>query len=65
MIHCPSCAYIRGKTASGSSTRDYPGSQGLMVDVFTDKTIVRGIDFTQGDGGEFIPKVLYIINIKS
>lgn len=64
MIHCPSCAFIRDKNASGSTVRDYPGSQGLMVDVFTDRVIVKGIDFTQGAGGAFIPKATYVINAK-
>ena len=62
MIHCPSCAFIRDKNASGTSVRDYPGSQGLLVDVFADKVIVKGIDFTQGNGGMLIPKANYIIN---
>lgn len=64
MIHCPSCAFIREKNASGSTIRDYPGSQGLMVDVFKDRAIIKGIDFTQGNGGAFIPKTTYVINAK-
>jgi hypothetical protein len=64
MVHCPSCAFIRDKSASGSTVRDYPGSQGLLVDVFADRVIVKGVDFTQGDGGAFIPKATYVINPK-
>ena len=62
MIHCPSCAFIRDKNAAGSTIRDYPGSQGLLVDVFADRVIIKGIDFTQGDGGAFIPKATYVVN---
>ena len=64
MVHCPSCAYIRNKTAGGSTSRDNDGSQGLLVDVFADRVVVKGIDFTKGDGGAFIPKATYVINAK-
>lgn len=64
MVHCPSCAYIRGRNASGNTIREYAGSQGLMVDVFADRVVVKGIDFTQGNGGAFIPKATYVINAK-
>lgn len=63
MIHCPSCAYIRNKNAGGSVIRDNEGSQGLLVDVFADRVVIKGVDFTQGDGGAFIPKANYIINL--
>lgn len=36
--------------------------QGLMVDVFANKVIIKGIDFTEGNGGAFIPKATYVIN---
>lgn len=62
MVHCPSCAYIRNKNAGGSVIRDNDGSQGLLVDVFSDRVVVKGIDFTKGDGGAFIPKATYVIN---
>lgn len=64
MVHCPSCAYIRNKTASGSVSRDNDGSQGLLVDVFADRVVIKGVDFAQGDGGMFIPKATYVINTK-
>lgn len=63
MVHCPSCAYIREKNAAGKTERNYPGSQGLIVDVFADRVIVKGIDFTQGEGGALIPKATYVINM--
>ena len=64
MIHCPSCAYIRGKRASGAGYREYTKSQGLLVDVFADRVVIKGVDFTKGDGGAFIPKATYVINAK-
>ena len=62
MVHVPSCAYIR--PTDDYSSEDGHGSQGLLVDVFEDRIIVKGIDFTQGDGGVFIPKATYVINAK-
>lgn len=66
MVHCPSCAYIRYLRENGTAGRDVPdnSSQGLLVDVFADRVIVKGIDFTKGDGGAFIPKATYVINAK-
>lgn len=60
MIHCPSCAYIR--PTDDYTSEDGHGSQGLMVDVFADRVIIKGIDFTEGNGGAFIPKATYVIN---
>ena len=61
MVHVPSCAYIRRKNSLGNTVRDCPASQGLMIDVFEDKIIVHGVDFTKGVGGEFIPPSTYTI----
>ena len=64
MVHTPSCAFIRHKNAAGSTVRDYPESQGLLVEVYLDRVVVNGIDFTLGDGGDFIEPATYIINTK-
>lgn len=62
MVHVPSCAYIR--PTDDYSSEDGHGSQGLLVDVFEDRVLVRGVDFTEGNGGAFIPKATYVINAK-
>ena len=62
MVHVPSGAYIR--PTSDYSSEEGTGSQGLLVDVFEDRVVVKGIDFTEGVGGAFIPKVTYVINAK-
>lgn len=60
MIHCSSCCYPR---EVGSPYANVPsGSQGYIVDVYADRVIVKGIDFTKGNGGAFIPNANYVIN---
>ena len=58
MVHVPSCAYLRDE--GGNSING--GSQGIWVDVYEYKVVIKGIDFTVGDGGELLPKVNYVIS---
>ncbi len=61
MVHCPSCAYIRKENRGGTFYREYAASQGLLVDVFADRVVIQGIDFTKGNGGALIPPATYVI----
>lgn len=58
MVHVPSCAYLRVKTPSGGHD-NADGSQGLWVDVYSNKVVIKGIDFMLG---RFIKNVDYVIN---
>ena len=61
MIHCASGSYTR--LPSGDSYINVEeGSQGYIVDVYTDKIVLKGIDFTIGECGEYINTVEREIN---
>ena len=63
MVHVPACAYLRLLNSAGTSyVRTYGTSQGLWVDVYADKIVVKGIDFATENNGSFIPKANYVIN---
>ena len=65
MIHVPACAFLRCINSSGTSySRVYGTSQGLWVDVYADKIVVKAINFSAENGGAFVPKATYIINTK-
>lgn len=65
MVHIPSCAFLRKLDSTGTSyTRKYGTSQGLWVDVYANKIVVKSIDFAAENGGAFIPSANYVINNK-
>lgn len=62
MIHCSSTAYPR--LPNGDSYSNVPtGSQGYLVDVYENKVVIKGVDFTIGESGAFIPSANYVINV--
>ena len=64
MVHVPACAYLRefeDETLT-KTTKNYQGSQGLLVKVYENKVIIKGIDFTKGTNGEFISYINFVIN---
>lgn len=62
MVHVPACSYLR-VLKEGGGHDNVDGSQGLWVDVYNDKIVIKGIDFTKGNGGTFIPKVDYEVKL--
>ena len=67
-VHCASGSYTRlpvydesGKYDTYSNESN--GSQGYLVDVYKNKIVIKGIDFSLGTSGAFLPYVSYIINL--
>lgn len=57
MVHCPSTSYLR--LPGNPYINDPVGSQGYMVDVFPDKVVLQGLDFSTDDTKEI--GIKYII----
>ncbi|MBQ7340514.1 MAG: metallophosphoesterase [Clostridia bacterium] len=59
MVHVPACAFIRDLNQEQTNyERNYAKSQGLWIDVYQGKVVVKAIDFTSS---EFIDNTTYII----
>lgn len=64
MIHTPSCSHPRIPNGN-SYSNVHNGSQGYLVDVYNDKIIVKGINFTALDSNltSYTPIIEFTINI--
>lgn len=64
MIHTPSCSHTRIPNGN-SYSNVHNGSQGYLVDVYDDKIVVKGINFTALDSNltSYTPIIEFTINI--
>jgi hypothetical protein len=58
-VHCSSLAYLR--QSGQPPANDYTASQGYVVDVYEDRIIINGIDFSVSEQGLSIPYAQYSI----
>ena len=59
-IHVPSCARPRIPNESGGLDSYYEGSEGYIVDVYSDKVIFKAIDFTTNS---YMPEYNQVVNL--
>lgn len=59
-IHVPSCSRPRILNESGSLESYYEGSEGYMVDVYSDKVIFKAINFTTN---RYMPEYNQVVNL--
>ena len=61
MVHVPACAFVRDLNEEQSNyERNYDKSQGLWIDVYQGKIVIKAIDFTSSN---FIDNTTYIIKL--
>lgn len=59
-IHVPSCARPRIPNESGGLSSYYEGSEGYIVDVYSDKVIFKAIDFATN---RYMPEYNQVVNL--
>ena len=59
-IHVPSCARPRIPNESGGLSSYYEGSEGYIVDVYSDKVIFKAIDFATNS---YMPEYNQVVNL--